>query len=107
MLTMGTGREADVPALLLCSMAAACLSMLMLLRRMWHAAVVPTRCCCLVLQGIEVEHKDRLEHLCHRERVEQARMARWGNRERARGMRLPHCEEIYERFGYRYAPGVY
>ena len=65
------------------------------------------RSCGAVLQGIEVEHKDRLEHLCHRERVEQARMARWGNRERARGMRLPHCEEIYERFGYRYAPGVY
>lgn len=57
------------------------------------------------LQNVEVEYKDRLEHLCQRERVEQARMARWGNREKARGMRLPHCEEIFEKFGYRYSPG--
>lgn len=54
------------------------------------------------MQNIEVEYKDRLEHFCHRERVEQARMSRFGNREKAKKLRLPHCDEIYERFGYRY-----
>lgn len=33
--------------------------------------------------------------------MDQARASRFGNREKARNMQLPHCDEIYERFGYR------
>ena len=54
---------------------------------------------------MEVEYKDRLESLCQRERVDQMRASRWGNREKARAMPLPNCDEIYSRFGYRYASG--
>ena len=52
---------------------------------------------------MEQEYKDVLERRCYSERVQQQQAARWGQREKARGMQLPHCNEIYERFGYRYS----
>ena len=54
-------------------------------------------------QVVENEYKERLEKRCYAERVQQQQAARWGQREKARGMPLPHCNEIYERFGYRYS----
>ena len=52
---------------------------------------------------VEHEYKERLEKRCYAERVQKQQAARWGQREKARGMPLPHCNEIYERFGYRYS----
>lgn len=56
--------------------------------------------------SIEVQYKERLEEMCQREKVAQAQAARW-NRKKAQAMKLDHCDEIYERFGYRYNTFAY
>mmetsp|Transcript_17393 Transcript_17393/g.20872 ORF Transcript_17393/g.20872 Transcript_17393/m.20872 type:complete len:360 (-) Transcript_17393:398-1477(-) len=43
---------------------------------------------------IEYEYKDILEQLCHYERIQQKKFFRWGEKERARNMQLPHCQEL-------------
>ena len=60
-----------------------------------------------MLQAIEEQYKEILEKRCYAERVQQQQTARWGQREKARGMQLPHCNEIYERFGYRYNSHIF
>lgn len=51
--------------------------------------------------SIDLQYKEQLEQFCQREKVAQMQTARW-SRKRAAAMKLPHCDEIYERFGYRY-----
>ena len=54
-----------------------------------------------------MEYKDRLEKHCAQERMQQQRMFRWGHRDQAQRMELPHCQEMQDRFGYRFSQFAY
>jgi len=43
--------------------------------------------------------KDRLETGCYQERLNQQKLYRWGQTERAKNFPLPHCEELKSMFG--------
>lgn len=60
-----------------------------------------------LLQAIEQNYKEFLEKRCYAERVSQQQTARWGQLQKARVMGLPHCNEIYERYGYHYSPNAF
>ncbi|EIE27752.1 DnaJ-domain-containing protein [Coccomyxa subellipsoidea C-169] len=48
---------------------------------------------------VEALFKERLEQQCYAERVNQQRLYRWGQVERAKAFPLPHCEELKATFG--------
>lgn len=43
---------------------------------------------------VESEHYERTHLRCQQERMTQHRMYTWGNRERAKAMAMPGCEEL-------------
>mmetsp|Transcript_15417 Transcript_15417/g.33330 ORF Transcript_15417/g.33330 Transcript_15417/m.33330 type:complete len:165 (-) Transcript_15417:235-729(-) len=45
-------------------------------------------------QSVEYEYRDQLSTNCQYERAQQKRLYRWGEKEKARKMKLPHCDEL-------------
>ncbi|KAK9830407.1 hypothetical protein WJX72_011593 [[Myrmecia] bisecta] len=60
-----------------------------------------------VEQEVEFLYKDRLEKRCYAERLNQQKLYRWGQKDRAKAMELNNCDEIAQRFGYRYSQTVF
>ncbi|CAI5461261.1 unnamed protein product [Closterium sp. Yama58-4] len=44
--------------------------------------------------SVEADHRERVETMCHNERVQQAHFYKWGQVQRARAMHMPNCEEL-------------
>lgn len=55
---------------------------------------------------VEGSYRERVQHTCAQERLQQQRLARWGYSEQAKAMELKACEELHARFGQR-VPNVY
>jgi carboxylesterase type B len=49
--------------------------------------------------AVEMQFRERLEQQCYAERVNQQRLYRWGQTERAKTFPLPHCDELKNVFG--------
>lgn len=56
---------------------------------------------------IERTYVERLQQVCYRERLHQQQLFRWGQRDKARTMELPSCEELNNKFGYQQSSYVY
>ncbi len=50
---------------------------------------------------VEGSYKERVQHSCAQERLQQQRLARWGYVEKAKAMELKACEELQQRFGQK------
>ncbi len=48
---------------------------------------------------VEALLRERLEQQCYAERVNQQRLYRWGQVERAKAFPMPHCEQLKATFG--------
>ncbi|GJP67304.1 hypothetical protein CLOP_g24137 [Closterium sp. NIES-67] len=44
--------------------------------------------------NVEADHRERVETMCHNERMQQAHFYKWGQVQRARAMHMPNCEEL-------------
>lgn len=48
---------------------------------------------------MEQLYRERLEQRCYAERLNQERLRRWGQVERAKAFPLPNCEQLQNTFG--------
>lgn len=56
---------------------------------------------------VEQHYVERLQQVCYRERMHQQQLFRWGQRDKARTMQMPSCDELESKFGYRQTGYVY